>query len=87
MESLKEKIKDRKNLKKLIEEYGKVELAKKMNVSYKTLDNLCDEWNIVARKLSALERLKNKVKDKDALRIMKYTKALAILTGGKVGYV
>lgn len=67
MESLKEKIKDRKNLKKLIEEYGKVELAKKMNVSYKTLDNLCDEWNIVARKLPALERLKNKVKDRDNL--------------------
>ncbi|KKN00365.1 hypothetical protein LCGC14_1138560 [marine sediment metagenome] len=67
MESLKEKIKDRKNLINLIKMYGKVKLAKKMNVSFKTLDNVCDEWSVEARKLSALERLKNKVEDRENL--------------------
>ncbi len=67
MESLKEKIKDKKNLKNLIEKYGKVKLAENMNVSYRTLDNLCDEWNVEARKFSAPERLKNKVEDRENL--------------------
>ena len=67
MESLKEKVKDGENLKNLIELYGKDNLAKKMNVSFNTLDNLCDEWNIDATILSAVERLVNKVKNKENL--------------------
>ncbi len=67
MELLKEKIKNKANLKKLIEEFGIVKLYKKMNVSYKTMKDLCNEWNVVAKRISALEQLKNKIKTKEKL--------------------
>jgi len=67
LESLKEKIGDVKNLKDLIEQYGKVKLSEMMGVSFKTLNNLCDEWNVDAKKITGVERLKKKVKNMGAL--------------------
>ena len=67
MALLKEKVKDENNLKNLIETYGKANLAKKLNISYNTLDNLCDEWNTDATILSTVERLANKVKNRENL--------------------
>lgn len=67
MENMKNKIKSPENLEKLIKKYGKQELAKKMNVSFNTLHKLASQWNVSAKKLSPLEILKAKIKNKENL--------------------
>ncbi|MCK4381996.1 MAG: hypothetical protein KAW66_01755 [Candidatus Lokiarchaeota archaeon] len=67
METIKSKIKSPEVLEKLIKIHGKEKLAKMLNISFNTLHKLTNEWDVNVKILSAVEKLKAKVKTKEKL--------------------
>jgi len=67
METIKNKIRSPEVLEKLIKTHGKEKLAKMLNISLNTLHKLTNEWDVNVKILSAVEKLKAKVKTKEKL--------------------
>jgi len=74
METIKSKIGSPEVLEKLIKTHGKEKLAKMLNISFNTLHKLTNEWDVNVKILSAVEKLKAKVKTKEKLISMIETK-------------
>ena len=67
METIKNKIRSPEVLEKVIKTHGKEKLAKMLKVSFNTLHKLSIEWDVNVKKISAVEKLKAKVKTKENL--------------------
>ena len=70
MDNIKKKIGSPEVLENLIKTHGKEKLAKMLKISFNSLHKLSLEWDVNVKKISAIEKLKLKVKTKENLTDM-----------------